>query len=92
MAWVGVGFDDDDFLVGDDFFGGVEEGEAIGVVRGGAVFVGEEFEGLGLEGEGEFLEHLGDLRGFVGVAIHFWHCLLAFLFPLFCFEIRKKVQ
>lgn len=66
VRWVRVGFDDDDFLVGDDFFGGVEEGESIvGVVSGGAVFfVGEEFEGFGLEGESEFLEHFGDLRRF----------------------------
>ena len=62
--------------VGDDFFGGVKEGETVDVVeeRGSVVFfLGEEFEGFGLESEGEFLKHFGDLRGFGGGAIHFRH-------------------
>lgn len=88
---VGIGFDDDDFLVGDDFFGGVEEGEAVGVVDGGGVFVvGEELECFCLESEGEFLEHFGDLRGFaVGDAIHFGHRLFVDLMLLLfvCLEI-----
>lgn len=55
-----VGLNDDNALAGDDLFGGVEEGEAFAVelaVAAAAVLVGEELEGLGLEGEGELLEH-----------------------------------
>lgn len=77
VGGIGVGFDDDDFLIGDDFFGGVKEGETVDVVEeGGSVvvfFLGEEFKGFGLESEGEFLEHFRDLRGFGGGAIHFRH-------------------
>lgn len=57
MGGIGVGLDDDDFLVGDDLFGGVKERETVDVVKGRSVFVGEEFKGFGLESEGEFLEH-----------------------------------
>ena len=60
VGGIGVGFDDDDFLIGDDFFGGVKEGETVDVVeeRGSVVFfLREEFKGFDLESEGKFLEH-----------------------------------
>ncbi|CAJ1974264.1 unnamed protein product [Sphenostylis stenocarpa] len=49
MRWIGVKFDDNDFLVWDDLFGRVEEGVTIDVVRGRSVFIGEQCTGFGLE-------------------------------------------
>ncbi|KAL5988717.1 hypothetical protein ACLOJK_026817 [Asimina triloba] len=63
-GFVVVRFDDDDALVGDDFVGGVEIVEVgVGVIDFGFVFC-EEFDGLGLEGESEFLERFRDLGWF----------------------------
>lgn len=62
-----IGFDYNDFLVGDEFFGGVEESEDI-IVFG---VVGEEFEGFGFDNVGEFVKHVGDLLWGFCCAFHF---------------------
>ncbi|GMN30956.1 hypothetical protein TIFTF001_003039 [Ficus carica] len=49
-------FDDDDFLVDDDFLCRAEEREAVG----GGFFVGEEFEVFDFESENKLLKHLKD--------------------------------
>lgn len=60
-----IGLEDDNFLIGNEIFSGVEEGETVDVgwVIGGSL-IGEEFESFGLESDGELLEHFRDRWGF----------------------------